>query len=120
MLAVFLLAVWLPATQHCALEAAGLIRSHCESAETGDDHGCVNDACPTVESALFVTAHSATALVAPAIHKDDCVLCLAVIAARAVDTQQPLVVPRACDWIVAWSFAHRTAPPSRAPTSLRA
>ena len=53
LLAALLLALWLPATLHCALEAAGCIRTE-DCCDGHTDRACTRDACDTLEAG-FVT-----------------------------------------------------------------
>ena len=76
-----LLALWLPATLHCKLEAAGVFADHCTDAGSpATDVGCTNDACPTIEDALFKDSAVKLTVAAPAeCHLPDyCTLLLAL------------------------------------------
>lgn len=45
-----MLAAWLPGTQHCMLEAAGVaLSADCEHAETTCEHTCPGDVCEALE-----------------------------------------------------------------------
>jgi len=59
-----LLAIWLPATLHCDLEAAGFAESHHTDC-CAVSHDCKTDACATVESSLIRETAPALHLVAP-------------------------------------------------------
>jgi hypothetical protein len=122
LLSLVLLAVWLPATQHCALEAAGVLpRFSCDD-DCIPGVPCTTDDCASLESALFKTSN--TLLTAPAPHVRDFTsfLC-AVLVPPLLDeeTASPSFVHEGPpDWVADWHFVRRDAPPSRAPALLRA
>jgi hypothetical protein len=116
-----LLALWLPATMHCRLEAAGFLPSHdaCAAGQSGGGStDCKDDACPTVEEALFKDSTPAPAIAAPAEchHLGDLTLLLASL----TRFEEPALssVPHASppEVRVAWQFVTRAAPPARAPS----
>lgn len=119
------LALWLAGTQHCALEAAGLLDGFgiaiaCDS--DGDQH-CVTDGCDSVENGAYRTADHSIDVSAPDARCPDCLLCLALL---APPTEAPIsfatTTPVAHDlgWVPARHFERRAAPPSRAPSALLA
>lgn len=119
-LACLALALWLWGTQHCTLEAAGLLdfgasAAACESDATGH---CVADNCDSLENGAFRTADSSIELAPPAATCADCLLCLALL---APPTEAPpffaTTEPADCDlnWVPVWQFVRRAAPPARAP-----
>ncbi len=113
-----LLAVWLPATLHCRLEAAGFFESHCaeeQAGAAGDD--CKDDACPTVEQALYKDSSATLAVAAPAeCHVPDC---CALLLAPELLLGEPALSPvrhaPPSELTVRWHFIARAAPPARAP-----
>ncbi len=117
LVALLLLAVWLPATQHCALEAAGLLTSTC-----ADD--CTNEAnqpdgCAAVEDGLYKPASSLTKVGAPNFHlgaRGRCLACVEkqILFLHARAPHMAVELPR--DWVPTWQFVRRAAPPSRAPS----
>lgn len=118
-----LLAAWLPVTLHCKLEAAGLFTSpdDCcavEPAATIPDSDCKDDACPTVEDALFKESSQALQVAAPS--ATGCFACLALVALeRDLRAAPALSPPRhgpPPELKVAWQFLSRAAPRARAPS----
>lgn len=116
-----LLALWLPATMHCRLEAAGFFAAHDDCAEQLASEGsdCKDDACPTVEDALFKESSAALAVSAPA----ECFLpdgfapAIERVAAAGL-TLSPFRGTAPPEVAVTWQFVERTAPPARAPSRL--
>jgi hypothetical protein len=116
-----LLALWLPATMHCRLEAAGFFEAHddCAAEPAGSDGtDCRDDACPTVEDALFKESSLALTVQAPA----ECFLPdgLALVIEADASTAAPLLSPTRhvppAALAVGWHFIARAAPPARAPS----
>src|SRR5262245_44978411 len=69
-----LVALWLPVTLHCRLEAAGFYEmDECCVAEQASDE-CSDDACPTVEDALYKESTQVLKVIAPDL--STCVVCL--------------------------------------------
>ena len=119
LLSLLLLATWLPATEHCALEAAGFL------AETCPD-GCAatpgeKDSCDTVENGAYKLSGDTLKVPAPDLFTCACNFCWIQI---QLDAKRELVPPsgalfeRPHDWVSSWQFVRRAAPPSRAPTLL--
>jgi hypothetical protein len=119
LLSLLLLAMWLPATEHCALEAAGLIKETCPE-------GCAStteakDGCDSVENGAYKLSGDALKIPAPYLFVCACHFCLVQI---QLDATRELVPPsgalfeRPHDWVSSWQFVRRAAPPSRAPTLL--
>jgi len=120
-IAVVLLTIWLPATQHCGLENAGLIAADasatcCESAAAA--HSCAHDACQTVEDGLAKPALTSLKISAPRL-----LACVAFLCPRLLTADVPAGAPRASflaarprDWVPGWHFARRAAPSPRAPS----
>lgn len=117
-----LVALWLPVTLHCRLEAAGVLDQHdgccvMEQAATPDTD-CKDDACPTVEDALFKESTQGIKVPAPACC--DCLACFAIIAFAPDSVAAPALSPARHappqELRVAWQFLSRAAPPARAPS----
>jgi hypothetical protein len=114
-----LLAVWLPATLHCQLEAAGLGEAQHDSCCTGetDDRGtdCLGDACANIENSLLKDSAPELHLAAPVAV---CPLCCAALVSAA--RTEPVLSPKRqappLALQVAWQFIERAAPPARAPS----
>ncbi len=116
---LLLLATWLPATEHCTLEAAGFLIETCPDS-------CSNtpgekDGCDTVENGAYKLSGDTLKVPAPDLFVCLCQLCLHQI---QLDATRELVLPSAAlyerprDWVPSWQFVRRAAPPSRAPTLL--
>jgi len=116
------LALWLPATQHCVLEAASLLTETCnDGCEAGQDGK--KDACGTVESGAYKLAASTVSAPAPdrvAGAGHVCFFWVQSDAARALAAVPGLAVDGPRDWVTTWHFARRAAPPARAPDALNA
>lgn len=109
--------MWLPATEHCALEAAGLLTETCPD-------GCAatpgeKDGCDTVENGAYKLSGDTLKIPAPDLFVCVCYLYLHQI---QLDAMRELVPPpgalyeRPHDWVSSWQFVRRAAPPSRAPS----
>lgn len=121
LLALALLAIWLPATQHCGLEAVGAIDFQCASDCTASA-AASGDGCRIVEQGRCrvgedeVKARAPT----PAAVLSTFALALSSLAPEGRDSFFPTgAQARPQDWILNWQFTRRAAPPSRAPTLLR-
>ena len=122
--AFVLLALWMPATQHCGLEAAGLITADsadksvacCEPSQTA----CAYDSCHVIERLTPKTSNDSLQVSAPDFLACACFLCLqlvyhdlhAELIAPVVAVDQPI------GWVPTWHFARRAAPLPRAPSML--
>ena len=116
-----LLLLWLPATQHCRLEAAGADFAMC-------DHGChapaptPSDNCDVVENSLYKDSVRAAKALRPLLITCACLAC--VPPAPAIIEPGPVpddaAVGRSRDWVIGWQFLRRAAPPARAPAPLNA
>ena len=116
LIALLLLALWLPATLHCDLEAAGLAHP---ALACHDEHapGAHADNCALVEGGQY---HAAIALLkVPAPSLLACTLCYLTLRAEP-PVFVPPVSPEHTDsppeLIRVWQFARRAALPARAPT----
>jgi hypothetical protein len=116
-----LVALWLPATMHCRLEAAELFEAHvgCSSehhAKPIPDQ-CSDSLCPTVESSLFQSAGNDLKASAPDAHVCPLLfaLCGLLYPEFAASSLSPERFPPPLDLKVAWQFIQRAAPLARAP-----
>lgn len=116
MIALLLLSLWLPATMHCALEAAGLeVAFICHDHETQTAEHCADDACHALEGEAY-TAVTLAKLVGE--------VTLSVVALLPEPLEQPAVslspertdVPRELGR--SWQFLSRAAPLARAPSTV--
>jgi hypothetical protein len=117
-LSLLLAVTWLPATQHCLLEATGLMVETC--ADNCQQDADVKDGCGTLESgsykpSVYSLRASAPTLLALAVGY----LSLDLIQSEA--TSVPVIAPgesfeRPRDWASTWHFVRRSAPSPRAPS----
>lgn len=121
MMALLLALLWLPATSHCALDAASdFITDICASDCSHPDArgSSAEHPCFTVESGNYRGAATTAHAPAPSL---TVLACLADLHARLL-LQAPCLVPPPLthdhpqDWIPGWTFALRAAPPARAPS----
>jgi hypothetical protein len=119
LVALAVLALWLPATLHCALEAAGFdgMFACADEHETGTHDESPRDACDVVEGAAFKPAANTAALPRPALCA--CLFCF-VVPALAIELTAP--VTGLSEFVAAppevartWHFVARAAPSPRAP-----
>ncbi len=120
MLVLLLVAAWLPVTLHCRLEAAGLQGADecCTSEQTAKPAGdCKDDACPTVEEALYKETSQSLKVATPALV--ECFAGLASLSQPSALPAEPALSPERhappLELKVAWQFVTRAAPPARAP-----
>ena len=118
--AVFLVAFWLLATQHCGLEAAGVFEAHAVAASgccTNDGAHCSHDGCQIVEGRSLNTVGVVNAP-QPQLTLCTCLICL------TVPTPEPERilrvgmddVGRPLHWGASWKFVQRVVPSPRAPS----
>ena len=120
LLASVLLALWLPATLHCDLEAAGIdFLTHEDHASSPCGDACIDDACHSIEGSTF-TKELATLKVLP----PDALGAVVLLFSPPLKVEKPSP-PRPREgssvWLVlhrTWSFVLRTALPARAPESV--
>ena len=123
---ILLVALWLPTTQHCALEAAGLFSSQEEvpanqtkcCGEPGKT--CVEDPCNLLESGDYTSATAQPAVPVPAFTVCHCLLCISV-AQDLISTDPDAATacvsfdrPAHCS--PTWHFMQRAALSPRAPS----
>ena len=119
-IAVALLALWLPATLHCAIEAAGIeFTAHDDHhASTSCKDVCTDDACHSIEGVSLNKTNSGLRACPPAIASLDNFLFNLLSPPLATDR---LTVPFAHDppevqrLHRTWQFVRRAALPARAP-----
>lgn len=116
-ISLLLLAVWLPATLHCSLEAVGFeLECHDAPADV-DAHGCQADACDVVEGGSYAKSIAGLRVLPPAFTEDIGALILTML--RPVEIAEPEVrrvdSPEITGLSRTWSFDRRAALPARAP-----
>jgi hypothetical protein len=117
-LSLLVLAIWLPATEHCALEAAGVLPNSCSdgcaSSQLGGDDGCA-----AVENAAYKPSSDALKVPTPDLFACECFFCLQSISADVAHEIAPTSgasFERPQDWVSTWHFVRRAAPAPRAPS----
>ena len=117
--AMVLLALWLPATMCCALEQAGVpLFAQCcvdDTAGTAPETPCTETGCCPLESAAYKIEQTAVRVVAPSALVLDALTTLFAGAQNlpAVPVVPVFVPP---ELPVTWQFFFRTALPPRAPS----
>ena len=117
-------ALWLVATQHCGLEAAGILAAQTEEAAgsgccAASRDGCATDGCETVEEGLYRSDGYDVKVGAP-----DAVAWQGLGCIENLDAPlEPLegvvraeIGERARPWVAVWVFERRAALPARAPS----
>ena len=114
--ALVLLVLWLPATQHCDLEAAGILSdAGCCSAE----EGCAQDDCVMVESGHYKSGVGMLKLPPPiwTILTGYVPPAASLLAMMEDSSFRAGAVPLAGEgWLLPWRFARRAAPLPGAPS----
>ena len=119
----FLLALaWVPVTQHCELEALGVIPSQCNSAGHADGHSCGGDTCDAVESGGYKPASGDLKLATPVLLACTFTMSLGLAAMipPVVDIPAPTAAEPPRELGPTWQFVQRAAPLSRAPSVIAA
>ncbi len=120
---VFALTIWFGASQHCHLEAAGLL-THGEHdgggccARTAPD--CHADNCDLVEDATYRAAESAPVVLAPAIVECDWLTASAWLASPprdALPVSDHVVFRTIPPWVPSWHQSRRTVALPGAPSA---
>lgn len=117
-IAVLLLAIWLPATQHCDLEAADVsFLGSGEHHTTSCQEVCKDDACHAIEGVSFGKTATELRALPPPESFASCLLSLLV--APVLVEREPVCFIGDSPEIQAlhrtWQFVRRTALPARAP-----
>jgi hypothetical protein len=116
--ALVLLAVWLPATQHCAFDTILNVESDfCETACAHENGSAHADFCTVVESGDYTLTTTLAHAPAPSLTT---LACLGCVHATLLLAATPLAPPTwakddPAGWVPAWAFAARAALPARAP-----
>ncbi len=122
-IAVVLLALWGPATQHCNLDAAGIIDTHGEHTDSAcleGENPCSHDGCHVVERITYKPATNLLNISAPNFLVCSCFLCLQLVQRdlRLEPVTPVVAVEKPQAWVPTWHFVRRAAPLSRAPSTL--
>ena len=120
---ILLMAIyWFPITQHCTLEAVGVIPTTCPNEPGGcDKQNGDPDGCDVVENGAYKISSDVVKAPVPDLTVCACFLCLYF--AHYVAPVETVFIPvatidRPLDWVTTWQFARRAALPSRAPSLL--
>lgn len=110
--------LWVPMTQHCLLEAAegsGVLQ--CDHSTTGS---CTHDGCRIIEEGSYKTDSGSVKLPPPSILTLACLYW--IVSAPELEFRDPRIadeeLSRPLNWVPAWQFVRRAAPPARAPSLL--
>ncbi len=118
LLSLVLLTIWFPVTQHCNLEAVGLLPLQCSNDCAPGQLGS-NDGCDVVETGLAKVGTDVVKVPAPELLACACLIFLHVTQSLADTGSTDLLTgtfERPLNWVTTWHFVRRAAPPSRAPT----
>ena len=119
--ALLVLTLWLGSTQHCNLEAAGILSARGEHDSTccpNTSEGCRSDGCTVVESAAYRSADAGDALVVPDTALSYWVDCFApaiTMPADNIAVAPKALTARLRPWVPAWHFDRRTVALPGAP-----
>ncbi len=121
LVSLLLLALWLPVTLHCHLEAAELWPEHGNHADTtccAPKEDCTKDACSVLEGDALRNADTFTRAPLPVPY-----ICLEQICFRPIEPMlhddakpEPESLRHTLNWVPTWHFARRAAPWSGAPS----
>jgi hypothetical protein len=120
MITLAVLALWLPATNHCRLELIPALEflACCvhENAAPHEDKDCETDGCATVEEGFYKSDDLRITPVAPDFLLSAHALTLAVASSHPFYTALPTTAPPELSKV--WQFSFRAAAPPRAPSLL--
>lgn len=118
--ASLLVALWLPATLHCDLEAAGVdFLTHEDHASSPCRDTCVDDSCHAIEGTSFTKELTTPRVLPP----DALGVIVLLLAPPPTIAEAPPALPRRAspEWLAlhrTWSFVLRAALPARAPDTV--
>jgi hypothetical protein len=120
--ALVLLALWLPATQYCTLVAAGVLADETQASAADDccntNDRCSRDACNLLENGVIKPANEMAKVLAPDLSACLCFICLRFVQPGVADESTLMVSApeHPLDWESTWHFVRRAAPLARAPS----
>ncbi len=126
LLAALFITVWVMASQHCALEAAGLWP------EAGHDHGahgpccttpltgaeaCAQDVCRVVEGDAVSAGLAVAKILPPSLSVEWGALAQVILPPLSSSGEElrPWIEQREQEWVSSWAFTRRAAASPRAP-----
>lgn len=120
---LLLVALWLPATLHCDLEAAEVWLDHGEHADAvccAPNMGCKHDGCETLEGSALKPTGALARVPLPAQLVCSSLICMPPPPVAVFDAPLSAQVwgELAMAWVPKRHFARRAAPKSRAPSLL--
>lgn len=122
LIALLLVTLWLPATQRCALLAAGLLGPDVAQDRSGCDcppgSPCGKDDCQNLELNLAAPTADQPGVVVPEAVLCACHICLRSLETRpvAVSAAKPRFFVEPFELARPWQFQRRAAPAPRSPT----
>jgi hypothetical protein len=121
LLALCLAALWLPATQHCDLEAAGVLAESCAGEDGAGCDETAADSCKTIEGSAYQASVAVIKVAPRLLAVAESLPHLALLVPLAdVEKARPPRPRRPEDWIPVWQFERRAAALAHAPDSLSA
>lgn len=120
--AIVLLAVWLTATQHCAIEAAGIWGSangETNHACCSSRSPCTNVGCHVVERGSITATKASVKVPTPDLQVVTSLLYVHLIVPSTIadrPAEYDAGIAQALDWVPTWHFERRAAPSPRAPS----
>jgi len=123
---VFTLTVWFGASQHCNLEAAGILTHEDESSHrccSNTTPGCHVDGCKVVESNGYRHTDVDSSVSVPAPLEYECMLLLASLAPdvdECLSAHVRIAIDRIQPWVHEWHFERRTVAAPGAPARILA
>lgn len=121
-IAVVLLALWLPATQYCTLVAAGVFADEAQASAPeqccNTNDWCSRGACDLFENGVTNPVSAASKVLAPDLSACLCFICLRYAQSDSVDESTLMVsaFEHSRDWESRWQFVRRAASLARAPS----
>jgi hypothetical protein len=115
---VLLLSLWLAASQHCGLDAAGLdFFGHTDHPTGSCETNCPEEECPAIEGGTYTAAASSLRLLAPeAVPPVSDGVRLVPVATALPSGVKPVTAGSEVEAIPrTWCFERRAALPARAP-----
>lgn len=101
-------------TQHCRLEAVGVVPQQCEQA---GEQVCDSDGCSVLEDGAYKLGTATLTVAEPRLQPPLFVVALPVnlLAGTVAVDRTKDEISRPLNWVPSWQFVRRAAPPSRAP-----
>ena len=121
---LLLLALWVPATQHCDLKAVGLLAAHADheaNASCTESHApCPSENCQVIEDGSYKPSGTLAKAPSPSLFACVFSLCLQPAALDALHEPVTPVVAREnpLSWVPTRHFVRGAAPQPRAPSVL--